>query len=158
MMRKNILTAAAIITGLLLAGCAPSEKQQAAQLLQETQTLFEQGNLDAARAGIDSLRRTFPDIVEARKGAIRLHQEIELKSAQAELLMTDSLLQKADKELQAMQKETDMHKAALKATPEELTALTRKRMYRDSVRTQFEVLGAKIRYIRQKQKEVESEE
>ena len=44
-------------------------------------------------------------------------------------------------------------KAALKATPEELTALTRMRMRRDSIRTQFETLGMKISYIRQKQKE-----
>jgi hypothetical protein len=47
----------------------------------------------------------------------------------------------------------DQHKKALKATPEELTLLTTTRIRRDSIRTQFETLGAKIRYIRQKQKE-----
>ena len=45
-------------------------------------------------------------------------------------------------------------KAALCATPEELTMLTRTRMKRDSLRTQTEVLGAKIRYIHKKQKEM----
>ena len=80
-----------------------------------------------------------------------MHQEIELKAAQDELAKTDSLLQIANKELEALQKEVDNHKAALKATPEELTRLTRTRIWRDSIRTQFETLGAKIRYIHQKQ-------
>ena len=52
-----------------------------------------------------------------------------------------------------MQQAVDAHKKALKATPEELTALTRQRMKRDSLRTQFEALGMKIRYIHQKMKE-----
>ena len=114
---------------------------------------FEQGALDAARADIDSLRKQFPNVVEARKAALQLHQEIELKAAQDELAATDSLLQIANRELDALQKQVDQHKKALKATPEELTLLTTTRIRRDSIRTQFETLGAKIRYIRQKQKE-----
>ena len=82
-----------------------------------------------------------------------MHQKIELKAAQDELAKTDSLLQIANKELEALQKEVDNHKAALKATSEELTRLTRTRIWRDSIRTQFETLGAKIRYIHQKQEE-----
>lgn len=82
-----------------------------------------------------------------------MHQEIELKAAQDELAKTDSLLQIANKELEALQKEVDNHKATLKATSEELTRLTRTRIWRDSIRTQFETLGAKIRYIHQKQEE-----
>ncbi len=82
-----------------------------------------------------------------------MHQEIELKAAQDELAATDSLLQIANHELDALQKQVDQHKKALKATPEELTLLTTTRIRRDSIRTQFETLGAKIRYIRQKQKE-----
>lgn len=142
-----------IIAGLLIVACGNNEKKQAEQLLQEAQTHFLEGNLEAARADIDSLRRTFPNIVEARKGALKLHQDIELKAAQDEMARTDSLLQIANKEFEAMQKEVEEHKAALKATPEELTALTRMRMRRDSIRTQFETLGMKISYIHQKQKE-----
>ena len=119
----------------------------------EAQTHFEQGDLDAARKDIDSLRKTYPNIVEARKGALKLHQEIELKAAQDEMALTDSLLQAANQELEALQTQVDEHKKALKATPEELTLLTRTRMKRDSIRTQFETLGMKIRYIHQKQKE-----
>ena len=149
-MRKSSIIMAAV---LLLAGCGNHEKEQAAQLLEEATAHFEQGNLDAARADIDSLRAHYPNIVEARKGALQLHQKIELKAAQDELALTDSLLQLANQELDALQKQVEEHKQALKATPEELTQLTRTRMKRDSIRTQFETLGAKIRYIRQKQKE-----
>lgn len=142
-----------IIAGLLIVACGNNEKKQAEQLLQEAQTHFLEGNLESARADIDSLRRTFPNIVEARKGALKLHQDIELMAAQDEMARTDSLLQIANKEFEAMQKEVEEHKATLKATPDELTALTRMRMRRDSIRTQFETLGMKISYIHQKQKE-----
>lgn len=144
-----------IVAGLLMAGCGNSEKKQAEALLQEARTQFLEGQIDAARATLDSLRKTFPTVIEARKGTLRLHQEIELKAAQDEMARTDSLLQIANKELETMQKEVEEHKAALKATPEELTALTRMRMRRDSIRTQFETLGMKISYIHQKQKENE---
>ena len=140
-------------TVLLMAGCGNNEKKQADQLIKEAHTYFMEGKFDEARADIDSLRKTFPNNIEARKSALRLHQNIELKVAQDELGRTDSLLQIANKELETMQKKVEAHKAALKATPEELTALTRMRMHRDSIRTQFETLGMKISYIRQKQKE-----
>ena len=138
---------------LFSASCGNREKEQAAQLLSEARMHFEEGALDAARADIDSLKKTYPNIVEARKGALKLHQEIELRAAQDELAKTDSLLQIANNEFEKLQKEVDSHKAALKATPEELTRLTRTRIWRDSIRTQFETLGAKIRYIHQRQKE-----
>ena len=149
-MNKTIMIIAAV---LFLTGCGNNEKEQASQLIEAARTHFEQGALDVARADIDSLRKQFPNVVEARKAALQLHQEIELKAAQDELAATDSLLQIANRELDALQKQVDQHKKALKATPEELTLLTTTRIRRDSIRTQFETLGAKIRYIRQKQKE-----
>jgi chromosome segregation ATPase len=149
-MKKTIMIIAAV---LFLTGCGNNEKEQANQLIEAAKAHFEQGALDAARADIDSLRKQFPNVVEARKAALQLHQEIELKAAQDELAATDSLLQVANRELDALQKQVDQHKKALKATPEELTLLTTTRIRRDSIRTQFETLGAKIRYIRQKQKE-----
>ena len=149
-MKKISLIIAAV---LFLTGCGNNEKERANQLIAAARTHFEQGALDAARADIDSLRKQFPNVVEARKAALQLHQEIELKAAQDELAATDSLLQIANRELDALQKQVDQHKKALKATPEELTLLTTTRIRRDSIRTQFETLGAKIRYIRQKQKE-----
>jgi peptidoglycan hydrolase CwlO-like protein len=91
--------------------------------------------------------------INRRKAALVEKQETELKKAQAKLWKTDSLLQIANKELETMTKEVEAHKQALKATPEELTALTQLRVKRDSIRTQYEALGLKIRYIHKKQKE-----
>ena len=59
--------------------------------------------------------------------------------------------------------EIDARKAALKqkqdssllAAQQELTDLTLLRMKRDSLKVQWDLLGAKIKYIRQKQKELE---
>ena len=91
--------------------------------------------------------------INRRKAALVEHQDTELKKAQQALWETDSLLQIANQQLAAMTTEVEAHKQALKATPEELTALTQLRMKRDSIRTQYEALGLKIRYIRKKQSE-----
>ena len=138
----------------MLVACGKSPQEQAALLAGQASTLCEEGQFDKARALTDSLRRTYPDNVEARKTALRLHQQVELKAAQEELLRADSLLVLANRELETLQKQVDAHKATLTATAEELTLLTRTRMRRDSIRTLYETLGAKIRYIRKKQKEV----
>ena len=138
----------------MLVACGKSPQEQAALLAEQASKLCEEGQFDKARALIDSLRRTYPDNVEARKTALRLHQQVELKAAQEELLRADSLLVLANRELETLQKQVDAHKATLTATADELTLLTMTRMRRDSIRTLYETLGAKIRYIRKKQKEV----
>lgn len=93
--------------------------------------------------------------INRRKAALKEKQETELKKAQEDLAATDSLLQLTNHQLDSLQQQVEAHKKALKATPEELTLLTLTRIKRDSIRTQSEVLGAKIRYIRQKQKEAQ---
>ena len=70
---------------LFLASCGNREKEQAAQLLSQAGAPFEGGGPAAARADIDSLKKTFPNIIEARTGTVKLHQDIELKTAQDEL-------------------------------------------------------------------------
>lgn len=95
--------------------------------------------------------------INRRKAALKEKQETELRKAQEELRVTDSLLQVTNHVLDSLQQKVEKDKAALKATPEELTLLTKTRIKRDSIRTQFEVLGAKIRYIREKMKEGENE-
>ena len=91
--------------------------------------------------------------INRRKAALVEKQETELKKAQAELWKTDSLLQLTNQKFDSLTKEVELHKQAMKATPEELTALTQLRIKRDSIRTQYEALGLKIRYIHKKQKE-----
>ena len=93
-----------LASALLLIGCGENPQEQAAQLAQQATALCEEGRLDEARLLIDSLRRTYPDIVEARKAALRLHQDVELKIAQQELTHTDSLLVLANSELESQQK------------------------------------------------------
>ena len=138
----------------MLVACGKSPQEQVALLAEQASTLCEEGQFDKARTLIDSLRYTYPNNVEARKAALRLHQQVELKAAQEDLLRADSLLVLANRELETLQKQVDAHKATLTATAEELTLLTMTRMRRDSIRTLYETLGAKIRYIRKKQKEV----
>ena len=140
---------------LLLTACGGNNKQQqeAEDLLTQASSLYEQGHYPEAKASIDSLRKLYPNAIDARKKALRLSWEIELKEAQEELAKTDSLLQQVQHDYDNQQAKVEKDKANLRATPEELTTLTRTRILRDSLRTQCETLGVKIRYIHKKQKE-----
>ena len=150
--RRLVLSA---LTALLLMSCGENEAQkQAEEMLEKAGACYEQGQYDKALTVIDSLRKVFPNAIDTRKKALKLYQDIELKKTQQELTMTDSLLQAVNHDYTYQQKKVERDKAALRATPEELTMLTLTRMKRDSLRTQYEVLGAKIRYIHKKQKEM----
>ena len=77
---------------LLLVGCKDARQEardtQAAQgsvLLSEARTLCQAGRYDAARDTIQSLRRTCPLAIEARKQAILLMDSVEMLSAQDSL-------------------------------------------------------------------------
>lgn len=138
---------------LIVISCGSSNKRNEAEiLLEKASKLYEQGQYSEARASIDSLRKVYPNAIDTRKKALHLQQEIELKKAQEELARTDSLLQLVTHDFNYQQTKVEKDKAALRATPEELTMFTQTRIKRDSLRTQCEVLGAKIRYIRKKQK------
>ena len=91
------------------------------------------------------------DEIDARKAALKQKQD----SSLLELAIVDSTLEAVKVEFQQKQAEVDAHKAALQATEQELTDLTLLRMKRDSLKVQWDLLGAKIKYIRQKQKELE---
>ena len=143
-----------IMSAFLLSACGGTDKQkEAEELLKQAHSLFEQRQYDDALYCIDSLRHIYPNAIDARKKALTLYQEIELKRTQDELARTDSLLQQVQHDYDRLQSKVEKDKTELRATPEELTLLTRTRMKRDSLRTQCEVLGAKIHYIHKKQKE-----
>jgi tetratricopeptide (TPR) repeat protein len=140
---------------MLLFSCKSDDTwKQAETLLNEASADYEQGRYDEALMTIDSLRKVYPNAIDTRKKALKLYQDIELKKTQLELAKTDSLLQAVQHDYDYQQEKVDRDKAALRATPDELTMLTRTRMKRDSLRTQCEVLGGKIRYIHKKQKEI----
>ena len=137
---------------LLLTSCQDSRKKEAESMLQKADQLFKEQKYDRALIVIDSLRKVYPEAVEARKQALTLQQNIELKRSQEELVVLDSLLQAVKLDYENQKQKVEKDKEQLKATPEELTRLTKTRVKRDSLQTRFDVLLAKVRYIHQKQK------
>ncbi len=91
--------------------------------------------------------------IDQRRAALKHKQDSTLEASQRELAIVDSTLQAVNAEYERMKIEVEQHKKELRATAEELTALTKLRVRRDSLQTQWDVLGAKIKYIRVKKQE-----
>ena len=91
--------------------------------------------------------------IEQRRTALKHKQDSTLEASQRELAVVDSTLEAVKAEYERMKAEVEQHKKELRATADELTALTQLRMRRDSLQVQWDVLGAKIKYIRKKQQE-----
>lgn len=150
--RLAAIWAAGVIT--LLAACGENATQKkAGELLKEAQAQFENGQYMKALGSIDSLRKNCPEAIEARKAALRLYQEIELKRAQINVETADKALQQTESEYENMKKTVEDLKKKGTATAEQLTSLTRMRLKRDSLKTLFDVECAKIKYINKKMKE-----
>ena len=143
-----------ILLAAMLVACSDEKQKAAEQMLQKAGQQFEQKQYDRALITIDSLRKVYPGAIETRKQALILQQNIELKRSQEELAFVDSLLQVVKSDYETLKQKVEKDKQELKATPEELTMLTKTRVRRDSLQTRFEVLCAKIRYIHKKQKEL----
>jgi hypothetical protein len=143
-----------ILLAAMLVACSDEKQKAAEQMLQKAGQQFEQKQYDRALITIDSLRKVYPGAIETRKQALILQQNIELKRSQEELAVVDSLLQVVKNDYETLKQKVEKDKQELRATPEELTMLTKTRVRRDSLQTRFEVLCAKIRYIHKKQKEL----
>lgn len=143
-----------ILLAAMLVACSDEKQKAAEQMLQKAGQQFEQKQYDRALITIDSLRKVYPGAIETRKQALILQQDIELKRSQEELAVVDSLLQVMKSDYETLKQKVEKDKQELRATPEELTMLTKTRVRRDSLQTRFEVLCAKIRYIHKKQKEL----
>lgn len=139
---------------VVLVACSDTTQKAAEQMLQQANQQFEQGLYDRALITIDSLRKVYPGAIDTRKRALKLHQDIELKRSQEELAIIDSTLQAVKHDYEYQKQKVEKDKKELRATPEELTMLTKTRVRRDSLQTRFDVLCAKIRYIHKKQKEL----
>ena len=142
------------LSAVVLMACSDTTQNAANQMLQQANRQFEEGHYDRALITIDSLRKVYPGAIETRKQALRLHQNIELKRSQEELALVDSALQAVKHDYEYQRQKVEKDKRELRATPEELTMLTKTRVRRDSLQTRFDVLCAKIRYIHKKQKEL----
>ena len=98
-------------------------------------------------------RNSRRDEIEQRKAALKQKQDSALVASQQELAVVDSTLEAVKVEYERMKTQVEAHRAALQATEEELTALTLLRMRRDSLQVQWDVLGAKIKYIKYQMKD-----
>lgn len=136
-----------------LAGCAEKQDRELQALVTEMRESYAEGRDSACLAAIDTLRAKFPKAIAERREALKLYQEASLRIAQKQLAYVDSALEAEKNIFQTMEKSVAAHKEKGIATAEELTALTRKRMLRDSLQTQFDVLCAKIKYIHKRQKQ-----
>ena len=136
-----------------LASFGDSDRQNAEEMLKQAGYDYEHGRYDMALATIDSLRKTYPDIVDVRRKALALYQNISLKKAQEELEETDRQLQEVNATYEMIRETVERRKAALQATADDLQTLTLMRIKRDSLQTRFDVQCAKIKYIHKRQKE-----
>lgn len=152
-MRKTTIIIT-LLVAIVLAACQDNRQQAAEQMLEKANLLFTEQKYDRALIVIDSLRKVYPNAIDTRKKALRLQQDIELKRSQEELAVVDSTLQAVKHDYENLKQKVEKDKQELRATPEELTMLTKTRVRRDSLQTRFDVLCAKIRYIHKKQKEL----
>ncbi|MBO4827353.1 MAG: hypothetical protein J5506_08995 [Prevotella sp.] len=155
MKKINVFAASIICTiCIICASCHTDDtNQKAEEMLQTAQQQFDNKQYDAALATIDSLRKQFPKAIDARKKALKLHQDAELKRAEEELALTDSTLQATKRTYEAQKRQAEQAHANGTATAGQLTNVTRLRMKRDSLQVQFDMQCAKIKYIHKKQKE-----
>lgn len=143
-----------IMLAAVLMACSDNKQKDAEAMLAKANMQFEHGQYDRALITIDSLRKVYPNAIETRKQALRLQQNVELKRSQEELAYVDSALQAVKQDYEYQKQKVEKDRQELRATPEELTLLTKTRVRRDSLQTRFDVLCAKIRYIHKKQKEL----
>lgn len=88
-----------------------------------------------------------------RREALTRHQDSVMKASQKEVEQLDRELQEVNREYAKMKREAQTAHDAGTATAEQLRAVTLMRMHRDSLKTRFDVLCAKIKYIRRRQSE-----
>lgn len=143
-----------ITFALVLAACGEDKATKATKaILEQAQLEYTNKHYDKALHLIDSLRKTYPQAIEARKTALKLFQDVSLTQAQEDLERTDQQIQKVKAEYNRMKAEADRAKRALQATTTQLQAVTLKKIELDSLQVRFDMQCAKIKYIHKKQKE-----
>lgn len=144
----------ALIAMLLLASCGGNSiDKKAGELLNEAQAEFESGEYTKAISTIDSLRKKFPKAIEARKKALSLYQQVELKRAELRVQDADTVLQRVEQEYQKMKATVDGLRSKGAATVDQLRSVNLLRVKRDSLKTVFDVECAKIKYIKKRMEE-----
>lgn len=154
-MKTRLLKAAAVIgMAVMLTACGQKDtRRQAEELLEQARTQFAANRYDEALITIDSLRKSCPKEFEARKAALRLYQEIELKRSQLNVEAADNAVSRMTEELDEFNKAVERLKEDGNITADDLSALTRRKLRLDSAKAVFDAECAKIRYIRKKMAE-----
>lgn len=91
-----------ILVALVAVACGNGPEDKAALLLDEARENVEKGCYDEARGLIDSLRECYPTAADARREALKLENELEMKAAKVELAKTDSMLSVESERLDTM--------------------------------------------------------
>ncbi len=75
-------------------GCVhqPTDEERAQAFVDEARTLYEAGNLEAAKMPLDSVHQNFPKLISYRRQADTLAWKIELSEIARNLVYIDSLL------------------------------------------------------------------
>lgn len=92
--------------------------------------------------------------IRQRKEALIHKQDSVLKASQKEVEELDKEIQIVNRKYNQMKHEAQVAHDAGTATAEQLRSVTRMRMHRDSLKTRFDMLCAKIKYIRKRQSEM----
>lgn len=134
-MKKLILS---LVVVLCTFACKPSPEEKAQTMLTQIEQLQKEGRYKETLDSIKSLRKKYPQAMEARRKALKIWQEASLKITQADIAKTDSALQKTLAQI---------HQLHSPVIPTQL------RLLRDSLQIRFDVLCATVRAIHKKQKE-----
>lgn len=81
---KKIILSSAIAT-LALVSCGESAEQRAGNLLHQADAAYSAGNYQSAKVLIDSIRVTYPDVIDVRRKALELKRSVELAEQQRTL-------------------------------------------------------------------------
>ncbi len=108
-MKRTII---GVCAALLLASCGENVEKKASEKLAVARTAFEQGDFNAAKTEIDSIKLLYPKAFEARHAANRLMLEVEKKEQELSVMYLDSLLQTKQQEVEAIRKNYTLEKNA----------------------------------------------
>ena len=102
---KRTIEILSLIT-IACASCAhqPTDEERAQAFVDEARTLYEAGNLEAAKMPLDSVHQNFPKLISYRRQADTLAWKIELSEIARNLVYVDSLLPQKNAEAEAQAK------------------------------------------------------
>ncbi len=99
---KNLIFTALCLFAILLTSCGNKTDKLANEKLQMAQSAFAEGDYNEAKTQIDSIRILYPKAFDARREAIALMQQVELKEQQESLIYMDSILKIREHQLDSI--------------------------------------------------------